>query len=244
MKKKFIIGIMCIALILGLATGCGKVAKENYKTKNLEETLTEEEIEHDLSNYKENKKQVTIYMFRGSGCGYCKKFLTFLNSIVDEYGEYFKLESYEVWSDTKNQKLMESVAETLEVNVSGVPFIVIGDQAFTGYSERYDDSIKTAITDLYNSDERYDVLEEVEKQQQEEANAENKSRNTIIILNALFVIVAGAVVIYVNNKNTNLINERLDSLNKEIKMLKEAQKENVKPTKSNNSENAKNKNKK
>ena len=48
-----------------------------------------------LDSYKENDKQAVIYMFRGQGCGYCRAFLSFLASIVDDYGEYFKLVSFD-----------------------------------------------------------------------------------------------------------------------------------------------------
>ena len=34
------------------------------------------------SEYTENDKQVTIYLFRGLGCTHCKDFLEFLNSNV------------------------------------------------------------------------------------------------------------------------------------------------------------------
>jgi len=221
MKKKLIMFLFSMVLLFGFITGCENVEREKYNNKNLQETLLEEGIEHDLSNYKESDSQVTIYMFRGNGCGYCKKFLTFLNSIVDEYGEYFKLESYEVWNDKKNQALMEKVASTLDVSVSGVPFIVIGDQYFTGYSERYDESIKSAIKSLYESKDRYDIFDEMDKLEKEEKKAESKEKVTIIVVNALFVIAAATVVAIINNKNTKKITEKIDSLNNEIKKLKE-----------------------
>lgn len=226
MKKKILMGLFCVILLFGLTTGCEKkINKKDYVSKNLEETLTEEEIEHDLSNYKENDKQATIYMFRGHGCGYCKKFLTFINSIVGEYGEFFKLETYEVWSDDKNAKLMEQLAETLDTDVSGVPFIIIGDQYFPGYSERYDDSIKDAITKLYNSKEKYDVFEELEKKLQEEENEKNKDKVLSITINALVVILASAVIIAYSHKNTKLLEEKIENMSNEIKTLKESKKE-------------------
>lgn len=245
MKKKILMGLFCVVLLFGLTTGCEKkINKEDYVSKNLEETLTEEEIEHDLSNYKENDKQATIYMFRGHGCGYCKKFLTFINSIVDEYGEFFKLETYEVWSDDKNAKLMEQIGETLDTDVSGVPFIVIGDQYFTGYSERYDDSIKDAITKLYNSKEKYDVFEELEKKLQEEENEKNKDKVLSITINAIVVVLASALIIVINNKNTKLLQEKIENMSKEIKMLKEEKKEPKEIKENKDSKNQKNKTKK
>ena len=245
MKKKILIGMLFIAIIFGLTTGCGsKITKEKYVTKNLEETLTEEQIEHDLSKYKENDKQVTIYMFRGSGCGYCKKFLTFLNSIVDEYGEFFKLESYEVWADKKNAALMEEVADVLETTISGVPFIIIGDQTFPGYSDRYDESIKKAIKDLYNSKERYDIFEELEAKKQEEANVNKHSRSTMLVITAIFIILSTGAIIIVNNQNTKKLVDQMNSLKKELKTYKEEQKEKVKPEETKEAAKQKNKNKK
>ena len=85
-------------------------AKEQYKTLNLEETLAEEGIEKKFSNYKETDDQITIYMFRGKGCAYCKKFLEFLNGITEEYGKYFKLVSFESWYNDEYLKKSICVA--------------------------------------------------------------------------------------------------------------------------------------
>jgi len=153
-KLKVLIVILFLAIIPSIA-----FAQETYETTNLEQTLKAEGIEYDLKNYKETNNQITIYLFRGNGCSYCKKFITFLASITDEYGKYFKLQSYEVWYNKDNSKLLENVAEFLDEDAEGVPYIVIGNQVFPGYHEKYDEQIKKAILDLYNSEERYDVLE-------------------------------------------------------------------------------------
>lgn len=239
MKKKIILITLLMALLFPL--NMFALNKEDYKSKNLEETLTEENIEHDLSKYKENDKQVTIYLFRGKGCGYCKKFLNFLNSIVDEYGEYFKLESYEVWNDSKNVKLMDNVAEFLDKNVNGVPFIIIGDTVYPGYNEQYNDSIKSTIKSLYESKEKYDVFEEIEKKEQEEARKESKARNIIVITTFIFVALGTSVVVVMNNKNTKMLTEKIDSLEKEIKSLKTSQKEIVSNETNNKDKEKKNK---
>ena len=120
-------------------------ANEKYETMNLKETLAAEEIELTYTDYKETDDQITIYMFRGNTCGFCKSFLNFLNSITEEYGKYFKLESYEVWGNQDNAELLNSVGEFLGEQAGGVPFIVIGDKVFPGYNEVYDEDIKTAI---------------------------------------------------------------------------------------------------
>ena len=128
MKKKIIGLLLLLSLIMPFST---LAATKKYNTLNLEKALEQEEIEHDLSNYKEDDKQAVIYLFRGKGCGYCRNFLTFLNSIVDEYGKYFKVVSYEVWYDQDNGTLMQEVSDFLGANATGVPFIVIGCYSFS-----------------------------------------------------------------------------------------------------------------
>ncbi len=156
------------------------VFASSYSKLDLERTLASEDIESDFTNYKETEDQITIYMFRGQGCGYCRQFLTFLNSIVPEYGKYFKLVSFEVWQNKNNGALMEEVADHLGKKISGVPFIVIGDKTFQGYHTDYDESIKEAIKTSYENKETYqDVVFPI-------MNGENKNSNeaaiTIIVL--------------------------------------------------------------
>ena len=225
---KFIkILVLCLLLVPFNVNAAGKT----YISKNLEETLKEEAevaqnaenptvFEYDLSSYKETDDQITIYMFRGTGCAYCKRFLTFLNSIVPEYGKYFKLESYEVWYNKDNNQLFKDVADFLDEDAGGVPFIIIGDQVFPGYASQYDESIKKAIVDLYNSDNRYDVFAEMEKA----ALAANKPQKidftTLIIWNGIFIAAAtGAMIAYDYNKNKKL-NELLTSIEKTLKETK------------------------
>lgn len=221
MKKK-ILGILCIGLLL--IPGQTLANTKIYTTMNLEEALTEEQIEHDLSNYKETDDQAIIYLFRGNGCSVCRNFLTFLNSIVDEYGQYFKVVSYEVWYDQNNNALLEEVADFLDTNVQGVPFIVIGDQVFPGYMSSYDEQIKAAIMNQYESKNSYDVMKELEK-------SKNKMDPTVVIILWNLVFIAGAtviIVLYFNNKNKQMI-VALEEISQEIKTIRKT-KENQKET--------------
>ena len=45
---------------------------------------------------------------------------------------------------------MRKVAEFLDKDVGGVPFIIIGETTFGGFAESYGDGIKKAIEELYN----------------------------------------------------------------------------------------------
>lgn len=214
MKK---IGGMLLSLVLAFALGMHVVSAASYTSLNLEGALKEEELEYDLSSYKESDDQAIIYLFRGNGCGYCRRFLTFLNSIVPEYGKYFKVVSYEVWYDTDNKNLMNDVADFLDKDASGVPFIIIGDKVFEGYASDYDDDIKKAIKDLYNSSDRYDVFQEMEKASNKNEKSETTSSAAVIIWNIVFVVAATVIIVSFDAYRFSKIEEQIASLKSERK---------------------------
>ena len=193
--------------------------------------------------YAENEDQAIIYLFRGKNCGYCRAFLTFLNDIVPEYGKYFKMVSYEIWHNEDNAKLYTEVAEYLGEDSGGVPFIIIGDKKFGGYSEEYDSSIKQAIVDLYNTNkkDRYDVFEKMKLDSHDENyvtlnfketlqdedmelkypadNQNNSSVIAMIICNLVFIIAACFIVVStINAKHDELMTEIKKINNKEEKI--------------------------
>lgn len=221
--KKFMTTLLVCLTILPLTISA---SEKKYETMNLEEVLTSEEIEHDLSNYKETDKQITIYLFRGKGCGYCKSFLNYLNSIVDEYGKYFKLVSYEVWSNAENAELMQEAAEILGDQANGVPYIIIGDKSFLGYSSSYNETIEKAIKDLYESNDRYDILEEIEKENKQEEKANKPTTNVpSIIWNAVFIAIATLVIVLLNNNKTIEVQTKLDEIDAKLNNLASTQKD-------------------
>ena len=201
MKKKIaIIALMLLSVIIPVKT----FAKEQYKTLNLEETLAEEGIEKKFTDYKETDDQVIIYLFRGKGCAYCRKFLEFLNGITDEYGKYFKLVSFESWYNEENSNLLGEISTFMGEQASGVPYIIIGDKVFGGYTESYDESIKTAIKTLYDSKDRYDVFEEYEYSKKWDKIL-NPSNFTVIIWTICLVVVSTVVIVLTNRANTKKI---------------------------------------
>ena len=157
----------------------------------------------------------------------------FLNSIVDEYGKYFKVVSYEVWYDQDNGTLMQEVSDFLGANATGVPFIVIGDKYFKGYGESYADSIKEAIMDQYNSKDKYDVMDEMAKAKKAEEKANkgtNTSVNTILIIVCNFILISAATItiLIVSKQHNVLLNNKIDELETKINSMKQTEKVNVK----------------
>lgn len=216
--KKWIIEIICIALvILPLHVFAEKIDLKAYNSQNLEETLKEEGITVDLSNYKENDNQVIIYMFRGKGCSHCQDFLNYVaNTLVSKYGNYFKLVSFETWNDTNNSKLVTKVANFLGDQAGGVPYIVIGDKSFLGYAESLNTEIESAITSLYNNKNRYDVFEEMNKKEKVNTSGNNA---TTVIWNFVITTMGVIIILCHNNYTKNTIINALSKKNskKEIK---------------------------
>ena len=210
MKKYLgIIVAICFALMPFVVNAASKkINLDDYKTLNLDQALEEENITKAYKNYKETDDQVTIYLFRGNGCGYCRAFLTFLNNSAEEYGKYFKVVSFETWYDEENYNLMNTLSTYMGSPASGVPFIIIGDQVYAGYSSEYDDSILSTIKSLYGEKEKFDVVEEYNKEANKAARSEKRATATPIIWNFVFTAIATAcVMVYVNKSNKKLIAE-------------------------------------
>ena len=207
--------LVTLTLLLAIFPAATFGDEKEYNTLNLKEALEKEQIDiaFDESKYKDSDDKITIYLFRGDGCGFCRKFLTFLNGITDEYGKYFELESYEIISDSKNSSLMTKVGNFMGDNVTGVPYIVIGDKTFAGYDPVYDEDIKSAIKELYDSKERYDVFEEMEK-----ANKPATVDITPIILyNAAFTILSAGTIILIMNNKVKHLEEQIANINSKKK---------------------------
>ncbi len=75
---------------------------------------------------------VDVYLFVGATCPHCKR----LEQDITKYAKdksYLKLHFYEIYNNKANQKLINKVAEKLKTEVSGVPFVIIGDKPNVGY---------------------------------------------------------------------------------------------------------------
>jgi len=77
--------------------------------------------------------QVNAYLFYGEGCPHCAKERAFLETIKDEYPT-LKINTFEIYYNQENVIFFQKVAEILKVQTGGVPFLIIGDEPFVGYS--------------------------------------------------------------------------------------------------------------
>ena len=79
-------------------------------------------------------KTVDIYFFYGDGCPHCaaeEKFFEFNLKNNDEV----VIHKYQVWNNADNSKLLQDVADLLDVPAYGVPYTVIGDDVVSGYQD-------------------------------------------------------------------------------------------------------------
>lgn len=135
-----------------------------YHSETLQEAFQKENITYDFSNYQETSDMVPVYLFRLDGCGNCKGFLNFVASdLLVNHKEKFKIVSYEMRNDPINIGLRDKVQNFLGESVNVTPYIIIGDKTFSGYIDSTKQTqIKEAIISLYNSNDKYDVFDDMQ----------------------------------------------------------------------------------
>ena len=87
---------------------------------------------------------VIVEVFWGDGCPYCEDLLDALDRLADDLSG-FVVEDHEVWYDEDGRDLMFARAAELGVDVQAVPFTVIGEESWVGYSTQIERQIEAAI---------------------------------------------------------------------------------------------------
>lgn len=185
--KLFLAIIMCL-FAMPLA-----VLADEGSDDNVEVTSGETEVQ-------EEDNRVKIYFFRGEGCPHCADAEEFFNSIEEEYGQYYKILDYETWYNSDNAALLQKVGEARNEEISGVPYILIGDKSWSGYDNSFADDIKDTIKSEYEKAvaDRYDIANYVDFTNAagsvtETAKKSNDAMVLIIILLAVAGITYGVV---------------------------------------------------
>ena len=161
-----------------------------------EEQVTEETAEDN---------RVTLYLFRGEGCSHCAEFEEWLNSIQEEYGQYYKLVDYETWYNEENAELMNKVAESRnEAEDLGVPYIIVGNQSWKGFTDSYKQEILDKIKSEYETpvSERVDALKHIDSNKKKEESVV-KGSDVVISLVIVVVVLGAGYGLYRARKSTN-----------------------------------------
>lgn len=77
-------------------------------------------------------KELPVYFFWGEGCPYCENQKPFMEELKADYPE-IKVISLETWKDRDNQVIMMEAGNRLGMNITGVPFTIIGDDYVSGF---------------------------------------------------------------------------------------------------------------
>lgn len=178
--KLYLAIIMCLLMIPFT------VFADEADTDSKDEATTEEK-----DTKSEDSKKVKIYFFRGEGCPHCAEAEEFFDSIKDEYGEYYKIVDYETWYNTENADLLQKVGNARDEKISGVPYILIGNKSWSGYSSDMNDEIISTIKSEYEKDvaDRYDIMELIDT---DSTKAKEKSKSgDVMALIIVLIVVAG-----------------------------------------------------
>lgn len=153
-------------------------------------------------NAAEEKEKVKFYIFYGDGCGFCASLHSYTDELEKnkEYNEMFEIVNYEVWSNSTNATLMSSVGEYFGTKVTGVPFYVIGEKYFSGFSaESSPAQIEAAIKEAYNDKDYKDIVAGIgsgELTPGDAAQNENETNNNAVgymILGITAIIVVAII---------------------------------------------------
>lgn len=98
-----------------------------------------------------SSNQITIYLFHGDGCPHCAEEQKFLNQLKAEYKDKINIVKYEVWYNDDNERLYTEVKNFFNTSPRGVPFTVVGEKYFSGYSSVVGQNIKSAIDEYLNT---------------------------------------------------------------------------------------------
>lgn len=179
--KKF--GLLLIMLLAIMAMPFSVLAEGEENAEN--ETETTDEVS-------EESKEVKIYFFRGEGCPHCAEAEEWFQSIEEEYGSKFEIVDYEVYNSQENSDLMDRVAEARDEEVTGVPYIIIGNQSWNGFSAELEDEILSQIESEYETEpsSRYDIMQLLP---QLESESKEKSKSTDVVATIIIILVVGGV---------------------------------------------------
>lgn len=96
------------------------------------------------SNFNNPENKTDLYFFWANGCPHCSNEKEFLKEMDQKYSE-LEIHYLEVTRDKESIELLKRVGKELDVNISGVPFTVIGEHYFIGYNEQTGTAIEEAI---------------------------------------------------------------------------------------------------
>ena len=102
-----------------------------------------------ISNIRAEENLVNLYLFYSNTCSHCEAEMKLLDELQEDY-DNLRIYKYEI-SEDKNSLLLSKVSEMFNTNVTGVPFTIIGEKTFFGYSEENSKKKFVGTIEYYSS---------------------------------------------------------------------------------------------
>lgn len=127
-------------------------------------------------------ENIKAYLFYGNGCPHCAEEMQFLEEIQEDNSD-LEVITYEIYNNKNNALLLQKIGKSLGANVSGVPFLVIGNEYFIGYAKGIiSEEIVNKIEDCGKEkcpDKVADIINSENQKKQENKQVENNSEKII-----------------------------------------------------------------
>ena len=137
MKKKLLIFITILLLIPNYVFAISDSYNDNV---------------YDIVNVEKKENKINLYLFHSRDCSHCAAERKWLKGIKKDYKDYLNVYEYEVTYDEDNAILMSEVCNKLSASIDSVPFTIIGNDYYTGFSE-------TTASIIENKIKEYSELE-------------------------------------------------------------------------------------
>lgn len=98
-----------------------------------------------ITNTKIEEGKINLYLFRGEGCPHCAEEEEWLEEIKEDYQDYLNVYEFEVWNHDENAKFLDQVKLEFQATSNGVPFTVVGENYFLGFSDATASNIENKI---------------------------------------------------------------------------------------------------
>lgn len=167
MKKHF--KLFFFSLIMVLLPCIVNASSFNYKDQV-----------YDIVGDAESTK-VTVYLFYSSSCVHCKAENAFLDDLQEQYGDTIDIKKYEVTQNETNNNYLKLVKERVDSTSSGVPFTVIGEKYYVGYSNTIGSTMKNTI-DSYIESMKGQVSDDDSDKEEDETVTDEKNNIDLPLL--------------------------------------------------------------
>ena len=103
-----------------------------FNTLAISKSYTDKVAKYTNTPIEENK--INLYLFHGAECPHCAEEKVWLKEIEEKYKDSLNIYYFEVWHDKDNAKIMEKLMKDFGVEKNGVPFTIIGEKHYIGFS--------------------------------------------------------------------------------------------------------------